>query len=249
MMKATSTSSTENPVLVGRACSARGVARSRRRPFSGTAAHCGRVLSNAGLAQSRIAMRPVSQSTSTSNLRAPDATVIRPPLLPPSGRSGSPRRLAHESFCAVNSLMSILGGSRYSLGSWSTLKRLPGSRAQERLARLGDRLALRESQPGRELPRDARISLVDTGPPYIGMTSRPRCHERQHDDSSSSVTPATAPGGLDRLIPTHDVLVSPSPPSAPSAPSETIRRRRASPGEAYLYSWPHGSFGTDDFFQ
>ncbi len=35
-------------------------------------------------AQSRIATRPVSQSTSTSNLRSPAASVTRPPLLPPS---------------------------------------------------------------------------------------------------------------------------------------------------------------------
>ena len=34
---------------------------------------------------SRIATRPVSQSTSTSYLRSPEATVMRPPLLPPSG--------------------------------------------------------------------------------------------------------------------------------------------------------------------
>ena len=44
-------------------------------------------------------------------------------------------------------------------------------------------------------------------------------------------------------------LFGPSPPSLPSAPSELISYGAFCAGETYLYSLPHGSFGTDDFFQ
>ena len=47
--------------------------------------------------QSRMATRPVSQSTSTSYLRSPANTVTRPPFEPPSGKKRiAPDLVAHE---------------------------------------------------------------------------------------------------------------------------------------------------------
>ncbi len=76
--------------------------------------------------------------------------------------------------------------------------------------------------------------------------------------SSSSVTPEIARRGARVVPPTLRAIIAegsrglcsgPSPPSLPSAPSETISYGALCDGETYLYSLPHGSFGTVERFQ
>ena len=142
--------------------------------------------------QSMIATRPVSQSTSTSNFRAPDATVMRPPLLPPSGKKRiDPTLPLTRSFCAVKSFSSTCDGSACSRGSRSTLKRLPATSRTRNVSRRSETASLRARRsPAASCRADARNSLVDTGAPNIGITKPATIAiSARTISSSSSVTP------------------------------------------------------------
>src|SRR5690242_7077013 len=119
-----------------------------------------------------IATRPVSQSMSTSNLRSPAATVMRPPLLPPSGKKRiDPTLSLTRSFWAVKSLSSIFDDSLCSCGSLSTLNRLPATSSTRNVWRRCDTASLcARRRPAASWRAVARNSLVDTGPPNIGIT-------------------------------------------------------------------------------
>ena len=181
--------------------------------------------------RSRIATRPVSQSTSTSNLRSPDATVMRPPLLPPSGKKRiEPTFSSTRSFCAVKSFSSTLRGSAYSFGSWSTLKRRPATSRTRKVSRRCVSASLRaRRRPDASWRAALRSSVVDTPLPKIGMTIADAMPMITSTISNSiienprvSITCRAGSGQAAARSPTRDVLVGPSPPSLPSAPSETM---------------------------
>src|SRR6185503_5935643 len=138
---------------------------------------------------------------------------------------------------------------------------------QHRLAALRDRLAARLAQAC----GDGASIALELGSRYTRAEHRDRDHDqqadqRQHDQHldqrearcfvrridarrwrvRKAISGALHGGHCSQLVTS---LLPPSPPSLPSAPYEMMSYAPCEPGDAYWYSFPQGSLGTDDFFQ
>jgi hypothetical protein len=168
-----------------------------------------------------IATRPVSQSTSTSNLRSPAATVMRPPLLPPSGKKRmAPTLSSTRSFCAVKSFSVMPSGSLCTRGSLSRRKRLPATSTRRNASRRCASASLRAiRRPAASWRAELRSWVVDTPLPSIGSVIAVINAMRARTMRSSSRVKPCSRGrdgtAYSRLVMS---LFTPSPPSLPSAP-------------------------------
>ena len=128
--------------------------------------------------------------------------VMRPPLLPPSGKKRiEPTFSSTRSLCAVKSLSSTLARQRVLV----RVARRPGSvrcsrsSTTQRLAPLRERLAAREAQPRRELARRAlQLGGRHAAAEHRHDERRDDRHDRQHDQQLEQRHAARAPRGARR---------------------------------------------------
>ncbi len=144
-------------------------------------------------AQSRIATRPVSQSTSTLNLRSPTASVTRPPFEPPSGKEADRADLVADEI-ALRGEELELDLPRQRVRARDRAR--PGTIAARGRGRRGFPSAWRALRSARARSPAATSraapfsSAVDTPPPKIGTTIAAMIAMIDSTiRSSSSVTP------------------------------------------------------------